>query len=96
MDLMIGRSLGARIGWPLQRVQALTEKANAYVQVASEATPGLVDQWSCSGVQRGNAYIAKLTRLTEIEVMQESLEQSAETVPELARRYAEAMQKLSP
>jgi hypothetical protein len=94
MDLMIGKSLGARGGWPLQRVQALTEKANAYMQVASEATPGREDQWSCSAVQRGNAYFAKLMGMTEIEVMQEYLEQSGETVPELARKHAEAIEKL--
>ena len=94
MDLMIGKSLGARVGWPPQRTQALTEKANAYMQLTMEATPGRDDQWSCSGVERGNAYFAKLMRMPEIGVMQESLEQSAETVPELARRYNQAMEKL--
>jgi hypothetical protein len=94
LDLMLGKSLGARLGWPPWRVQALTDKANAYMQVLSEGTPGRDDQWSCSGVERGNAYFAKLTRMTEIEVMQESLEQSGETVPELARKHAEAIERL--
>jgi hypothetical protein len=95
IDLMIGKALGARVGWPPRRVQALSEKANAYLQIMSDATPGRDEQWSCSGVERGNAYFSKLTRMTEIEVMQESLEQSAQTVPELARKYTEAMQKLT-
>ena len=94
IDLMIGKSLGARVGWPPQRIQALTEKANAYMQLTMEAMPGQDDQWSCSGVERGNTYFAKLMRMPEIGVMQESLEQSAETVPELARRYTQAMEKL--
>jgi hypothetical protein len=63
------------------------------MQVMADAMPGRDDQWSCGSAQRGNAYFAKLAHLTEIEVMQQWLEQSGETVPELARKYSEAMEK---
>ncbi len=95
LDLVMGRLIGAQVGWSAKRIADLTEKTNAYMQVLTEATPSEPDnEWTCKGVEQGNAYIAKLTRMSEIGVMQELLELSPHTVAELSRKHTEFMEKM--
>jgi hypothetical protein len=95
LDLMRGTSLGKSVGWPAQRVEELRQRTQAYMQINTQATPSERDElWTCQGVEQGNAYVAKLARMGEIGTLGDLLERSGETVAELARKHAEAMEKM--
>jgi hypothetical protein len=95
LDLMLGARIGARAGWPKQRVNRLTQEHNALMQAINEATPTASDDlWSCNGVHLGNAYVSQRVRLGEVGAARDALDRSDETEQELARRWTETMDKL--
>jgi hypothetical protein len=94
IDLMFATSLGKRVGWPDERVNALRQRIAAGMGALEQAVPqGRGDEWSCEGVARGNAYVAERVRLGELGAMQELMERSGETTAELARQHQEFLDK---
>jgi hypothetical protein len=94
-QLSIGKALGARVGWPVQRVDHLTQQFNASMQVLRQAMPSDPDQeWSCDTVARGNAYMSEWVQLGELGVARAAIERSGETVAELARKHIDFMDQL--
>jgi hypothetical protein len=92
LDLTAGKGLGARVGWPAERVDRLTQEAKASMQAINEMTgTDPTQQWSCNSVARGNAYMAQLDSLGERGLTRQAIERSGETVAELSRRYDEQM-----
>jgi hypothetical protein len=90
LDLSVGKSLGARVGWPAERVDGLTQEMKASMWAINEMTG--VDpekQWSCDSVARGNAYMSQLGDLGERGLARQAIEDSGETVAELSRKYDE-------
>lgn len=95
LDLGIGASLGARVGWPKGRVDGLAQERDALTQTIMQATPpGNDDLWNCNGVERGNAYVHETVRLGELGAAREARERSGETAEELARRQREFIERL--
>ena len=95
LDFGIGTGIGARAGWPAQRVNDLKMKRDALMQVIEETAPaGNDDTWSCEAVQRSNAYVSRMARLGEMGAVRDALERSGETVPELAQKWADHMEKI--
>jgi len=95
LDLGIGASLGARVGWPKGRVDGLRQEGDALTQTIMQATPtGNDDLWTCNGVERGNAFVHEIARLGELGSAREARERSGETAEELARRQREFIEKL--
>ena len=90
LDLSVGKSLGARVGWPAERVDKLTQEMNASMWAVNEMT-GMdpKQQWSCDSVARGNAYMSQLGELGERGLARQAIEDSGETVAELSRKYDE-------
>jgi hypothetical protein len=90
MDLGLGARIGARAGWSPERVRELMQDRNALEQVIMQVTPADSETlWTCEAVGRMNAYMALRARKGELGAAWELLEQSGETVPELARKYTE-------
>jgi len=89
-DLSAGKSLGARVGWPAERVDGLTQEMKASMWAINEMT-GMdpEKQWSCDSVARGNAYMSQLADLGERGLARQAIEDSGETVAELSRKYDE-------
>lgn len=95
LDFGIGTSIGARAGWPAQRVNDLKMKRDALMQVIAETGPSRNDgPWSCDAVQRSNGYISRMGRLGEMGAARDELDRSGETVSELARKWADTMEKI--
>jgi hypothetical protein len=96
LDLSAGKSLGARAGWPAERVEKLTQQLNASMQVLNQAVPSDQDQqWSCDGVARGNAFMSERVRLGEFGFAREAIERSGETVAELSRKHLQFLDKVT-
>jgi hypothetical protein len=95
LDLGIGASLGARVGWPKGRVDGLRQERDALMQTIMLATPtGNDDLWTCNGAERGNAYVHARVQLGELGSAREARDRSGETAEELARKQKEYIEKL--
>jgi hypothetical protein len=92
LDLAMGKSLGARVGWPAERVDKLTQELHASMQVLQQmnATDPR-QQWSCDSVARGNAFMSQWDELGERGLARQAIERSGETVADLSQRYDEQM-----
>jgi len=93
-EFSMGKSLGARAGWPAEAVDHLTQQLQASMQALNQMTPSDPEQqWNCDSVARGNAYMSEWDQLGERGLAQQAIERSGETVAELARKYTEQMAK---
>ena len=90
LDLSVGKGLGARVGWPAERVEKLTQEMKASMQAINEMTGSdPAQQWACDSVARGNAYMAQLGELGERGLARQAIERSGESVAELSRKFDE-------
>jgi hypothetical protein len=95
LDFGMGASIGARAGWPARRVNGLKMELHALMQVIEETGPaGADDTWSCDAVQRSNAYVSRMARMGEMGAARDALEHSGQTVPELAQKQADYLEKI--
>jgi hypothetical protein len=96
LEFSMGKSLGARLGWPPELVENLTQQLRASMQVIAQMTPSDPEQqWNCDSVARGNAYMSEWEQVGERGLARQAIERSGETVAELARKYTEQMAKLT-
>jgi hypothetical protein len=96
IDLSFAATLGARLGWPADRVSGLRQRSDATMGMLEEAIPpGREEQWSCTTAARGNAYMAERMRLGELGAVQELIDRSGESIPELARKHSEFIEELT-
>lgn len=91
VDLKIGGKIGGRAGWPKERLSDLDEQFMALKQasVIEGDSP-----WDCSSVAAVNHWFDQVMRLGEVGASREILEQSGHSVPEMAQRYQDHMEKL--
>jgi hypothetical protein len=90
LDLALGRSIGARAGWPSERVKNLALEQHALMQALMQQAPSYDDKmWTCDAVSRLNAYEIRRVRLGELGAAREVLERSGETAEEMAQKYTE-------
>jgi hypothetical protein len=95
LELGLGKSLGARIGWPAEVTDKLTQEIRASMEALSRTSPsGPEDQWTCDSVARGNAFMSEWDRLGERGLAKEAIERSGETVAELSRKFSDRMEKM--
>jgi hypothetical protein len=94
LEFSVGKSLGARAGWPAEAVDHLTQQLQASMQAINQMTPSDPEQqWNCDSVVRGNAYMSEWEQLGEMGLARQAIERSGETVAELARKYTEHVAK---
>jgi hypothetical protein len=92
LDLAIARSIGARVGWGKERVDSSAKYAEA-MMAGLERDAGAA-QWSCGALAASNAYLRELSRQGEIVALRERLEQSGESVMELAQQHRQYLEKM--
>jgi hypothetical protein len=93
-ELSMGKSLGARLGWPAEVIDHLTQQLEASMQAIGQmTTPDPEQQWNCDSVARGNAYMSEWDQLGERGLAQQAIERSGETVVDLARKFGEQLAK---
>jgi hypothetical protein len=96
LEFGVGKSLGARVGWPAELIDRLTQQLQASMQAFNQMTPSDPEQqWNCDSVARGNAFMSEWDRLGERGLAQQAIERSGDTVAELARKYTEQAAKWS-
>ena len=89
-EFSMGKALGARVGWPTDRVDKLTQEFKASMQALNQMAPSDPEQqWSCNSVAGGNAFMSQLNESGERGLARQAIERSGETVAELSRRYDE-------
>jgi hypothetical protein len=94
IDLSVGANMGARAGWSKERVAVLKQERDALMQAQMQAQmqaapTGVDNQWTCSAVDLGNAYVREAAQLGELRTTHQLLERSGETVAELAEKWRE-------
>jgi len=96
IDLVFAKSIGARAGWSKERVDLATKYRDALMVALDRAEPGIgASRWSCSGVLASNAYLRDMSnRGGEVPALRERLEQSGESVRELAQQHRQYMEKI--
>jgi hypothetical protein len=93
IDLAVAKSIGARVGWSMQRVEDAANDFEALQAVLPEAVPG-ADDLSCGALSASNAYFLEMARSGEIEALRERLERSGVSIPELAQQHRDFIGKL--
>jgi hypothetical protein len=89
-EFSMGKSLGARVGWPPERLDKMTQDLKASMQALNQMMPSDPEQqWSCNSVAHGNALMSQLNELGERALARQAIERSGETVAELSRKYDE-------
>jgi hypothetical protein len=89
LDLGVGRIIGARAGWPSDRVNGLLQEQHALMQAIVQVTPSDDNDrlWTCETVSQLNAYMVQRVRLGEIGAAREALERSGESIETMAQKY---------
>lgn len=95
LDLGLGKTIGARAGWPKGRVEELVLEQQALMQsIIQQAPSGDDKRWTCNAVSRANAYMIQRVRMGELAAARDGLERSGETMEEMAQKYNEYMDNL--
>jgi hypothetical protein len=95
LDFSAGARLGSRAGWPKPRVDRLLQERDALMNALMRATPETAgEQYTCKGVELGNAYLRRFVQLGEMGAAREALTNSGDTVEESAQKYNEYLEKL--
>jgi hypothetical protein len=95
LDVSIGATLGARVGWPKRSIDDLAQERDALTQAILQATPtGNDDLWTCNGAERGNAYVHERVQWGELGAARDARERSGETAQELARKQREFIESM--
>lgn len=90
LDLALGKTIGARAGWPSERVKELVLEQHALMQSIIQQAPSDNDKmWTCDAVSRANAYVIQRVRMGELGAARDGLERSGETIEEMAQKYNE-------
>ena len=96
VEFSIGKSLGARVGWPQERVENLTQELRAWQEILNrESTADPKQPYSCDSVAKGNAFMSQWDELGERGLATQAIERSGESVAELARKYDERLTALT-
>lgn len=96
LDLSLGKTIGARAGWPTKRVNELVQEQHALMQAIMQQTPSDNDKlWTCDAVAHLNAYVVQRVRLGELGAAREVLERSGENIEAMAQKYTQYMDNIN-
>jgi hypothetical protein len=98
IDLAVGTSIGARTGWPEERVAALKEEKEALRGVWTQAEPepgGVQSEFSCEAAVRRNQMLHESALLGELGAGREAIGLSGRTDAELAQSFHEYLEKMT-
>jgi hypothetical protein len=88
LDLGIGKTIGAHVGWSKERVDKVVQEQHALMwAILAQEPHEETERWSCDNVNRQSAYFAKLVQLGELGAARDALEHSGESVESMAQNY---------
>lgn len=79
VDLAVARSLGERLGWPAERLQALRDERDALPLVQQTQADG-ADLFSCAAIDRQTAWYGEVARRGELGALREALRRSGRSL----------------
>lgn len=94
LDFAVGTSIGERAGWPATRVASLREERAALMGAIEQSSPSPWAQWSCDGVERGNAFVAERVQGGEIGAARAWIERTGESPSTLAQTHRDHLDSL--
>jgi hypothetical protein len=95
LDFIAGTNIGARTGWSKERVADLKQEGDALMQAQMQSVPtGVDNQWTCSAVELGNAYVREAVQWGELRATYQALERSGETAADLAAKWREYLARI--
>jgi hypothetical protein len=92
-DVGLSATLGERVGWPAERVDAVRDERDAVLQVYNQRAANVRERWSCASLDQTARRLVEVSQQGEIAVMRRALKQQAEAAPVLAQRYRDAAAK---
>lgn len=89
LDMAIGQTLGARVGWPGERLQAMRQERDALAQAMKPmaAPPGA--EWSCAQIERESRWALDMGLFGEIGAARMLIARSGQNPAALAKQYQE-------
>jgi hypothetical protein len=98
-DMSIALQIGKHVGWPTERLAALTTERDALMQARVE----MVGQWpprsrdeflSCDGLERYNDFLSRVTVMGEIGAARDAVQRSGISMQELANKRVEEQEAI--
>jgi predicted PhzF superfamily epimerase YddE/YHI9 len=87
LDMAIGQALGARVGWPSERLQALRQERDAMSQAMKPMAIATGTEWSCAQIERETRWALDRGQFGEIGAARMLIARTGQNVAALARQY---------
>lgn len=94
IDVGLGTTIGARAGWPAERVEALKREREAMFQVSLRSV-SVPTFWSCESLERQSLYFQEVAALGEVGGLRRAIQRSGASVETLSAEYRAAMRSAS-
>lgn len=85
-DPLAGRTIGERVGWPLEQVQALRDEQNMLLHTAAERARGST-VLSCENVTRMTEWAAQAAEMGEFGALRDLLRRSGKSIDQAIAEY---------
>lgn len=93
-DVALGTAIGARAGWPAERVEALKREREAMFQVSLRSV-SVPTFWSCESLERQSRYFQEVAALGEVGGLRRAIQRSGVSTESLSAEYRAAMRAAS-
>ena len=87
LDMAIGQALGARVGWPSERLQALRQERDAMSQAMKPMAIATGTEWSCAQIERETRWALDRGQFGEIGAARMLIARTGQNVAALAKQY---------
>jgi hypothetical protein len=92
-DLGLSATLGERVGWPAERVNAVRDERDAVLQVYTQRAAAVRERWTCAALDQTARRLLDVSQQGEAAVMRRTLKEQPEAAPVLAQRYRDSVAK---
>jgi len=89
LDMAIGQALGARVGWPAERLQALRMERDAMSQALKPMAAAPGTEWSCAQIERETRWVLDMSQFGEIGAARMLIARTGQDVAALAKQYSD-------
>lgn len=89
LDMAIGQALGARVGWPSERLQALRLERDAMAQAMKPMSAAAGSEWSCAQIERETRWVLDMNQFGEIGAARMLIARTGQNVATLAKQYGD-------
>ena len=85
--MAIGQALGARVGWPAERLQAMRQERDAMSQAMKSMVAADGAEWSCAQIERATRWVLDIGQFGEIGAVRMLIARTGQNVTVLAKQY---------